>query len=48
MNVHDAAFPGGEIRGQLGPVFVPEPASFVMAGTAVLIGLGYTWRPRSA
>jgi hypothetical protein len=27
---------------------VPEPASFVMAGTAVLVGLGYAWRRHRA
>jgi hypothetical protein len=27
---------------------VPEPASFVMAGTAVLAGLGYAWRRKRA
>ncbi len=32
MNVHDANFPGGEIRGQL--LLVPEPS------TAALLGLG--------
>jgi hypothetical protein len=32
MNVHDANFPGGEIRGQL--ILVPEPS------TAALLGLG--------
>jgi hypothetical protein len=32
MNVHDAQFPGGEIRGQL--ILVPEPS------TLALIGLG--------
>jgi hypothetical protein len=32
VNIHNATFPGGEIRGQLGPV--PEP------GTSVLLTLG--------
>ena len=41
MNVHDANFPGGEIRGQLS--LIPEP------GTLALLGLGFgiaTWRLR--
>ena len=34
FNIHDAIFPGGEIRGQLIPALVPEP------GTALLLGGG--------
>jgi hypothetical protein len=34
FNIHDAVFPGGEIRGQLVPV--PEPTTFALAG----LGLG--------
>ena len=34
-NIHDATFPGGEIRGQL----VPEPASLILFGSA-LLGFG--------
>jgi len=33
MNVHDATFPGGEIRGQLVPV--PEPATFGLIGLGI-------------
>jgi hypothetical protein len=34
MNVHDANFPGGEIRGQL--LLVPEPSTIGLLG----LGLG--------
>lgn len=34
-NIHDANFPGGEIRGQLALV-TPEPASLVLLGTGIL------------
>jgi hypothetical protein len=42
LNVHTTAFPGGEIRGFLTPVPVPEPSSsgLILAGA---IGLGL-WR----
>ena len=33
VNVHNASFPGGEIRGTLAPV--PEPASYAMLGIGV-------------
>jgi len=32
FNVHTSEFPGGEIRGQIGPAPVPEPASVLLAG----------------
>lgn len=34
MNIHDANFPGGEIRGQL--VLVPEPGTLAIAGVGAL------------
>src|SRR5712671_5058894 len=34
-NIHDAVFPGGEIRGQLALV-TPEPASLLLLGTGLL------------
>lgn len=36
VNIHDAAFPGGEIRGQLAPVSAPEPAVLPL----LILGLG--------
>jgi hypothetical protein len=37
VNIHDATFPGGEIRGFLVPT-TPEPATFAIVGV-VLVGL---------
>ncbi len=35
-NIHDANFPGGEIRGQITPSAVPEPGSLVLLATGTL------------
>jgi hypothetical protein len=45
MNVHDATFPGGEIRGQLA-LATPEPASVAWICPALAIGLAVVSRRR--
>jgi hypothetical protein len=48
-NIHNATFPGGEIRGFLVPqAAVPEPATLTLAGVGALSLLGYGWRKRRA
>ena len=42
VNIHDAPFPGGEIRGQILPV--PEPATWALGGLG-LLGL-LVWKRR--
>lgn len=44
-NIHDAVFPGGEIRGQLEPV--PEPATLLLWGTTMAaVSSVVRWRRR--
>ena len=40
VNIHSVEFPGGEVRGQLEPTVVPEPATFLglFIGSAILLG----------
>lgn len=35
LNIHTSVFPGGEIRGFLAPVAVPEPASLTILGLGI-------------
>ncbi len=39
INIHDAVFPGGEIRGQL-QLVTPEPGTVLLLGTGLLGMLG--------
>ena len=49
INIHDAVFPGGEIRGDILNVATPEPASFSLVGLGVLAFIGArTRRSRAA
>ncbi|MES2129505.1 MAG: CHRD domain-containing protein [Pseudomonadota bacterium] len=45
LNIHTNLYPGGEIRGFLVPLPVPEPASWAMLGVG-LAALGYRQRKR--
>jgi hypothetical protein len=39
FNVHDAEFPGGEIRGQILPAATPEPASLGLLTLGLFLAL---------
>lgn len=45
MNIHDSAFPGGEIRGQL--IAVPEPSALALLGLGA-IGVTRAWSKKRA
>jgi len=45
LNIHDSAFGGGEIRGQILPIPEPSTLSLVAVATA---GAGLAWRRRRA
>lgn len=42
----DLAFDIITVEGDLVPVAVPEPSTLLMAGTAIVMGIGHTWRRR--
>jgi hypothetical protein len=48
VNIHDAVFPGGEIRGQLS--LIPEPASLISLaiGAGGVLGLSWVLRRRGS
>lgn len=39
-NIHNATFPGGEIRADLGPAPVPEPSTALMLGAGLIAAIG--------
>lgn len=45
FNIHNATYPGGEIRGQLAAAAVPEPDALALF-TLVLVGLSFIRRKR--
>lgn len=46
FNIHTSAFPGGEIRGFL--TAVPEPSTYALMGTGLMVLGGLSWRRRRA
>ena len=46
FNIHDAAFPGGEIRGQILPAATPEPASFALLAFGLVFAMLYAAKTR--
>jgi hypothetical protein len=46
FNIHDAAFPGGEIRGQILPAATPEPASLALLAFGLLFAMLYAAKTR--
>jgi len=49
VNVHSTTFPGGEIRGQLVAVAVPEPSTYFLGGSGLimlLVGRRFFSAPR--
>lgn len=46
FNIHTSTYPGGEIRGQLMPVVVPEPSALALAGLSLAAVGGIAFRRR--
>jgi len=43
LNIHTTLFPGGEIRGFLTPVPIPEPSSLAVAAAGIACMAGRAW-----
>lgn len=46
FNIHTSTYPGGEIRGQLMPVVVPEPSTLTLAGLGLVAAGGIAFKRR--